>query len=127
MDRWTMRELKDTDDITFAICILEERRRGLTPYSPLGMKLKEAAHTLSRIKDETDKYMTAIHEVCNGEQDGEQAEAEYPDDECGEDMDVPTTDLSNCDEETKATILANAELLEARENEAEGGAEDEIA
>ena len=52
MDRWTMRELKETDDITFAICILNERRRGLTPYSPLGMKLSEAAHTLSEIKAE---------------------------------------------------------------------------
>lgn len=43
MDRWTMRELKETDDITFAIQILYERRKGLTPYSPLGMKLAEAA------------------------------------------------------------------------------------
>lgn len=32
MDRWKMRELKETDDITFAIQILYERRRGLTPY-----------------------------------------------------------------------------------------------
>ncbi|MCD8239379.1 MAG: hypothetical protein LUC92_08605 [Clostridiales bacterium] len=54
MDRWTMRELKETDDISFAICILNERKKGLTPYSPLGVKIGEAVKTLSEIKQETD-------------------------------------------------------------------------
>lgn len=92
MDRWTMKELAETDDITFAICILNERRRGLTAYSPLGLKIKEAERTLSQIKDETEKYRAAISEVCMSENkcdDGEE------------------TDLSDCDEETKAEILDN--------------------
>ncbi len=150
MDRWTMQELKETDDITFAICILEERRRGLTMYSPLGMKLKEAARTLSRIKDETEKYRAAIHKVCGG---GEKTVAAYLDDAGysvtdetiqngvseylarggkgnnqdiadfiereylnGESDDGEETDLSDCDEKTKAEILANAALLDAKDN-----------
>lgn len=98
MERWTMQELKETDDITFAICILNERRRTLTPYSPLGMKLAEAAHTLHAIKTETEAYLARVsaagkfNEVQEGLEDA--------------------TDLSGCDEETKAQILANAERLE---------------
>lgn len=52
MDRWTMKELKETDDIDFAICILNERRNTITPYSPLGIKLSNAVHTLSELKTE---------------------------------------------------------------------------
>ncbi len=103
MDRWTMKELKETDDITFAICILNERRRTLTPYSPLGMKLAEAAHTLSNIKAEKDRYLARISAV-----DGQENEAEIFGDE---------TDLSDCDEETKAQILDNAAKLDAMQCE----------
>lgn len=98
MDRWTMRELKETDDITFAIQILYERRRGLTPYSPLGMKLSEAAHTLADIKTERDRYLERLAAVSNT--------AEVTDEQ--EDV----TDLSCCDEATKAEILDNARRLE---------------
>lgn len=150
MDRWTMQELKETDDITFAICILDERRKGLTPYSPLGMKLKEAAITLSRIKDETEKYRAAIHKVCRNEG---RTIAAYLDDAGwtvsdekiqkgvseylarggkGDNQDIADfivreylsnesddgeeTDLSDCDEKTKAEILANAALLDVKDN-----------
>jgi hypothetical protein len=99
-----MRELKETDDITFAIAILHERRKTLTPYSPLGMKLAEAAHTLSEIKSEKDKYLAQLSAVCaRPEATGEQ----------GNNVEVleDITDLSSCDEETKAQILENAEKL----------------
>lgn len=105
MDRWTMRELKDTDDITFAIQILYERRRGLTPYSPLGMKLSEAAHTLADIKVERDRYLERLAAVSNPP---EAAYAQETDAEVLEDV----TDLSGCDEATKAEILDNARRLE---------------
>lgn len=100
MDRWTMKELKETDDITFAICILNEHRRTLTPYSPLGMKLAEAAHTLANIKAEKDRYLARISAA-----DGQENEAEVLED---------VTDLSDCDEETKAQILENAIKLDER-------------
>lgn len=105
MDRWTMRELKETDDITFAIQILHERRRGLTPYSPLGMKLSEAAHTLSEIKREKDRYLERVSAVC---EPSEATDGQENDEEVLEDV----TDLSGCDEETKAQILENAARLE---------------
>ena len=101
MDRWTMRELKETDDITFAILILQERRRFLSPYSPLGMKLAEAAHTLSKIKEEKDRFLAGVAAATGGES--------LPD---GDD---DTTDLSGCDEATKAQIVENARLLDERD------------
>lgn len=60
MDRWTMEELESTDDITFALSILNQRRNGLNPFSPLSMKLQQAAATLERIKEERDKYIAKI-------------------------------------------------------------------
>jgi hypothetical protein len=52
MDRWTMQQLKDTDDLTFAVAILNERRRKLNPYSPLAEKLKAAVRTIEKIKED---------------------------------------------------------------------------
>lgn len=47
MDRWTIEQLKKTDDIDFAVAILNERRSGLTNiYSPLSERLERAARTL---------------------------------------------------------------------------------
>lgn len=89
MERWTMKELKNTDDITFAVCILNERKKTLNPYSPLAKKLEEAAKTLSEIKAEKDRYIARISDLGDG-----------------------VTDLSGCDEETKAQILDNAARLE---------------
>lgn len=108
MDRWTMRELKETDDITFAIQILYERRKGLTPYSPLGMKLAEAAHTLSEIKAERDRYLERLSAVCAP---SEAADEKENDAEVLEDV----TDFSDCDEKTKDQILKNAAKLEEME------------
>lgn len=105
MDRWTMRELKDTDDITFAIQILYERRRGLTPYSQLGMKLAEAARTLSEIKAERDRYHERLCAVCGPSKGTDEREN-------SEDNVEDSTDFSGCDEETKAQILDNAAKLE---------------
>lgn len=83
MDRWTMEELQRTDNIDFAISILNERRAKLTPYSPLGMKLAEAAHTLAEIKQERDRYMERVAEITADEQpeaDGELTNSVYDED-----------------------------------------------
>ncbi|MBO5863969.1 MAG: hypothetical protein J6Q59_06850 [Paludibacteraceae bacterium] len=50
MDRWKAAELKDIDDIDFAIAILDWRRMKVTPYSPLGVKLAQAIRTLEKLK-----------------------------------------------------------------------------
>lgn len=56
MYRWTMKQLEETDDITFAIAILNERREGtICRYSPLSVKLSEAAHTLALLKEQQDR------------------------------------------------------------------------
>lgn len=60
MERWTMEELENTDDISFAISILSQRRNGLNPYSPLSMKLAQTIATLENIKDEKDRYLRRI-------------------------------------------------------------------
>lgn len=101
MDRWTQEELQRTDNIEFAICIMNERRNRLNPYSPLSMKLGASIKILSEIRDERTVYLNRLSKVDIGE----------PEDN--------VTDLSDCDEETKRTILENAEKLEkAEENEA---------
>jgi len=60
MDRWTMEQLEATDDLDFAVCILNERRNRLNPYSPLAMKLSNAASAISAIKEEKDRYLRRI-------------------------------------------------------------------
>lgn len=53
MKRWTTKELENTGDLTFAICILNERRNSLAnPYSPLAQKLSKAVRTLEDIQAE---------------------------------------------------------------------------
>lgn len=49
MDRWTIKELDALDDYAFAAAILDERRRKVTPYSPLGVKLAKAYATLMEL------------------------------------------------------------------------------
>lgn len=97
MDRWTQEELQRTDNIEFAICILNERKNRLNPYSPLSMKLTASIKTLSDIRDERAEYLNRLTQVDIGE----------PDD---------VTDLSGCDEETKQQILENARKLEEAES-----------
>lgn len=55
MDRWTQEELKNTDDLSFAIQILYERRKGLNPYAPLYQKLSQTVSTLNTIREEKRK------------------------------------------------------------------------
>lgn len=50
MERWTIKALKETDDITFAMCILSERREGLHQEAPLAKKLRSAYHTLDDLR-----------------------------------------------------------------------------
>ena len=51
MNRWTIKELGEIDDIGFAIAILNERRTELTnPYAPLAKKIEEAIKTLESLR-----------------------------------------------------------------------------
>lgn len=101
MDRWTLQQLKDTDDLTFAIAILDERQKYLSQYSPLKKKLQEAMFTLDQIRKERDRYLAKVAEMDMNWQEVE------PESE--------VTDLSGCPEEIKGEIIRNAELLEQRE------------
>ena len=60
MDRWTQDELKNTDDLSFAIQILYERRKGLNPYAPLYSKISQAVNTLATIREEKEKFIARI-------------------------------------------------------------------
>ena len=42
MKRWTIEDLEKTTDLKFAACILNERREGLNPYTPLSQKLEKS-------------------------------------------------------------------------------------
>ena len=50
MNRWTIKELRETDDITFAMLILSERRETLNQEAPLAKKLRSAYHALDDIR-----------------------------------------------------------------------------
>lgn len=52
MNRWTMKELEKTDNITFAMCILSERRSLLNQEAPLAKKLQSAYHTLEELRSQ---------------------------------------------------------------------------
>lgn len=96
MDRWTMDELERTDDLTFAISILDERRSRLNRYSPLSLKIQAAQSTLRRIKDEQDRFMERICKPVKETEDG-------------------CMDLSDLDDTAKETIIRNDAELKARE------------
>ena len=49
--RWTMKELRETDALTFAMCILSERREELSQNAPLAKRLKEVYHILGALRD----------------------------------------------------------------------------
>jgi len=57
-----MRDLEKTDDLDFAVCILNERKADLNAYSPLSVKLSRAISTIQSIKGERDKYMARLAE-----------------------------------------------------------------
>jgi hypothetical protein len=53
---WTIQRLNETDDIDFAITILNERRNHLTnQYAPLAQKIGKAIGTLNRLKEKSSK------------------------------------------------------------------------
>ena len=86
MDMQTANDFDGTEDISFAISVLNKRRRELSNNFPLAMKIVSAIRTLVEIKASID--------------------------ETGD-----ITDLSDCDEDTKAQILENAEKLDAMERQ----------
>ena len=50
MNKWTINELNKTDDITFAMSILSERRAELNPNAPLAQKIVSTLITLEKIR-----------------------------------------------------------------------------
>ena len=59
-DRWTQEELERTDDIDFAISVLEDRAAGLRRMSPLAQKIRETVGYLAHVKREKEKYLRRI-------------------------------------------------------------------
>jgi hypothetical protein len=57
-----MRDLEKTDDLDFAVCILNERRADLNAYSPLSVKLAQSVKTIQDIKAERDKYLYRLEQ-----------------------------------------------------------------
>ncbi len=60
MDRWTQDELNNTDNLLFAVSILNERRNKLNPYSPLATKLAAAAREIEEIRGAKLRFLSAI-------------------------------------------------------------------
>jgi hypothetical protein len=50
-NRWTITQLEEIDDLTFAMCILSERREMLNQEAPLAKKLRRAFHTIEELRD----------------------------------------------------------------------------
>ena len=50
MNKWTIKKLNETDDITFAMCILSERQASLNPNAPLAQKLQNARLLLDKVR-----------------------------------------------------------------------------
>jgi hypothetical protein len=63
-----MNQLQETDDLTFAVAILNERRNKLNPYTPLAKKLSNAVNTINEIKNirnkRTDFSKMSYTEIC---------------------------------------------------------------
>lgn len=78
MDRWTMAELKSTDNISFAIQILYERRKGLNPYAPLYQKISEAVSELADIRGEKQKFIAGVAKGVTYQCSREQLETKGP-------------------------------------------------
>ena len=60
MDRWTMHDLERTDDLAFAVSILNQRKNSLNPYSPLANKLAQSIRTIEEIKAERDRFIERV-------------------------------------------------------------------
>lgn len=50
MRRWTIKQINETDDLTFAMCIMSERREMLNQEAPLAKKLRSAYHTIDHLR-----------------------------------------------------------------------------
>ena len=50
MNKWTIKRLNETDDITFAMCILSERQAGLNSNAPLSQKIAKTLIMLEKIR-----------------------------------------------------------------------------
>lgn len=53
MERWTIKQMNELNSIQFARAILYERLNKVSPYSPLGLKLKQAASDLDKLDVKT--------------------------------------------------------------------------
>ena len=42
MSRWTIKQLNEADNLTFAMSILSERGKDLNPHTPLSQKLQRS-------------------------------------------------------------------------------------
>ncbi len=62
MNSWTVKQLNETDDIIFAMCILAERKQTVNPYSPLWKKLTQVHKTLDELRGGCPSSMEAIRE-----------------------------------------------------------------
>jgi len=51
MSKWTIKELNEMDDFTFAMCILSERKESLNQEAPLAKKLAGAYRALEGLRD----------------------------------------------------------------------------
>ncbi len=51
MSRWTIRELNETDTLTFAMIILSDRRMGLNQEAPLAKKIGQVYKELEELRD----------------------------------------------------------------------------
>lgn len=69
MDRWTQEELEKTDDLEFAVAILNERRNKLNPYSPLSTKLAAAARAIEEIRGEKLRFLSRICRMETGREE----------------------------------------------------------
>jgi len=56
MSRWTIKELDTMDDLTFAMCVLSERKEKLHQGAPLAQKLASARKTLEQLRDATRQW-----------------------------------------------------------------------
>jgi hypothetical protein len=50
-ERWTINHLKETDDLTFAIRVLLERKEELNRYAPLAQRIQKVINELRELRD----------------------------------------------------------------------------
>ena len=64
MKRWTIKELKEIDDFSFAVVIMNERKNSLTNYySPLNQKICHACTTIINAKRTAELFQNMVAEM----------------------------------------------------------------